>query len=98
MVDVRRDDHPAAGHLITNQLGSKLLLARDVVHLFGNHASTRIAHLRKVAVSVLGLATCNPLGARTIRTVASISIVAVAVISICGWHGVQPSKEVRPTL
>src|SRR5437867_1075748 len=63
MMDIRRNNHAAARHLIANQFSGQLFAKRDILHFFRNNALTRIVHLRKIAVAILTLAAGNPFGA-----------------------------------
>ena len=48
VIQVRRDDHPPASHLGPDELGGKLLPARDVLHLLRHDALAGEVHLRNV--------------------------------------------------
>ena len=70
MVDVGGDDHAPARHLVAHQLGRELLALGHVEHFFRDQALAGVVHLREIAVGVLRLAACDPVGAQLGRAVA----------------------------
>jgi len=80
MVDIGRDDHPAAGHFVAHQFGRDLLFMRNERHFLRDGALARVMHLGKVAVAIVLLAPREPLRAGFGDTV------AVAVGAIGGSH------------
>src|SRR5690349_11284036 len=54
MVDVRRNDHSAGSYFGAYQFGSELLFKRDVFHLFRDHATAGVVHLREVLIAISG--------------------------------------------
>src|SRR5690606_28430395 len=51
MIDVRRNDEAAARNRRTDELRSKLLPARHILHLFGDDALSGIMHLRPYRIA-----------------------------------------------
>jgi hypothetical protein len=98
MVDICWDYHSPARYLVAHQFRSELFLSGDVLHLIRDHTVSGVVHLREVAVRILGLTAGNPLGARTIHATVPVCVMAVAVMSICRWHGFQSSSEIKTTL
>ena len=60
MIDVGGDDHAPGGDFIAHQLRSKLLFARNVFHLFGDHAAAGVVHLREVRVAASSSFCASP--------------------------------------
>ena len=46
VVDVGRDDHAAARHLVADQFGGQAFAPGDILHLFGDHALAGVMDLR----------------------------------------------------
>ncbi len=87
MVDVRRDDHPAAGDFVAHQFRSDLLALGDVDHLLGDLALAGIVHLGEIAVMIFGFATPQPFGAGPWNS--GVAVGAISGRAIRGSHGLR---------
>src|SRR5690349_17737215 len=92
MVDVRGDDHAAAGNFVAHQLRREFLAARDIGHFLGDYALARIVHLREIAIAVLGPAFGQPRAARLGDRTASVTTLGVRTVcrrAVAGSHGAE---------
>src|SRR6266404_2169475 len=92
MIDVRRNNHPAASHFIADNLGRQLLALRAVLHLLGDDALPGIVHLGKIAIAIFRLTARDPLFA---GPSSASSIVAVSVLSAGRRHDNPRDRALR---
>jgi hypothetical protein len=97
VMDVRRDDHAAAGDFVAHQFRRDFLAEGDVLHLFGDLAAARVSHLREVAVLVFGFALGQPLCPRFQNFVPAIGVSAVP-IAYRHFRLYHPSGNLIPKL
>src|SRR5437763_367548 len=80
MMDVSGDDHPAAGNVVTDQLGSKVFPPRYVLHLLRNNAFTCVMDLGPDRIPNT---PHNPLGAIHVPIIVSPGNIAAAAEILC---------------
>ncbi len=61
MVDVRGNNHAAAGYFVAHEFGGDLLFVCDKRHFLGDYALAGVVHLRKIAVLTVPRARGQPL-------------------------------------
>ena len=93
VIDVRWNNHAAAGHFVANEFRRKLFSLRYIGHFFCDHTLAGIVHLGEIAVAILGLAASDPLDPWPGNTVSVVTVITVAGIAVRGSHDFPPFRD-----